>query len=346
MTAPLLLYSLSEFREVIFTGLETAGARRVMEVGSEAGLFTRELVAWVEAHDGELLCVEPAPTEAVRELVAGSSAVRLLEETSHGALAHTEALDAYLLDGDHNYFTVEGELAAIDRATREEGHHAVVFLQDVGWPCGRRDFYYAPERLPPEAVHPHTFDLGVVPGSDAPIVGGFRSGGAFAWALHEGGPRNGVRTALDDFLAGATGWSLVHVPCVFGLAVLFPEAAPWAEELRSALASYHDNPLLARLERNRLDLYLKVLELQDANAGLRLEYEGLLAERDSRLAAVETGALLAAQEARAAAAEADELRRSRSDPATRQGRRAQADGSRAARHHRLARLLQLDRSSH
>lgn len=326
MAGPLLRYSLAEFAEIIFTSFRIADVRKVMEIGSEAGLFTRQLVEWVERRGGSLFCVEPSPTKDVLELVGASPSVRLLQETSHDALAHAEPVDAYLVDGDHNYFTVTGELEGIERAARRADRAVIVFLQDVDWPCGRRDFYYAPERLPAEAVHPHTFDLGVVPGSDEPVVGGFRGDGHFACALHQGGPRNGVRTALEDFLAGHPGWVVRHVPCVFGLCVVFPEDAPWSAELGDFLDCYHENPMLVRLETNRIDLYLKVLELQDQLAALRLHYEGLSTERDTQLRATETAMFLAQQEARTARVDAS---RSQVPEPESQARRAPARQRRA-----------------
>ena len=42
----LLLFSLADFGEILLTCLDVAGARSVVEVGSEDGLFTRELARW------------------------------------------------------------------------------------------------------------------------------------------------------------------------------------------------------------------------------------------------------------------------------------------------------------
>jgi hypothetical protein len=50
---------------------------------------------------------------------------------------------------------------------------------------------------------------------------------------------------------------------VFGLGVLFDAAAPWAEAVAEAVMPYHDNPLLEKMETNRLRNYLTVLDWQD-----------------------------------------------------------------------------------
>jgi hypothetical protein len=262
VSPPLLLHSLAEFRELIFDCLEVVGARELVEVGAEDGTFTVELLRWARGHSATVHAVEPFPRPAITELVEAWPELDLVEDRSPGALEKLDPADVYLLDGDHNYVTVRAELDAIFGGAGDRS--PLVLLHDVDWPSGRRDMYYDPESLPPEAVHPHTYERGVVPGREGVVEGGFRGAGQFAWARHEGGPGNGVRTAVEDFLAASEQeLTFVTVPCVFGLGVVYPALAPWAMPLGEVLAPYADNPLLARLEENRLALYLAVLELQD-----------------------------------------------------------------------------------
>lgn len=267
---PYLRYSLAEFRELIFAVFEAAGVRTMVEIGAEGGAFTEELVAWAEGHAGRLVSIDPSPSDLVRRLAARSEAAVLLEQTSLEALPGLEAADAYLVDGDHNYFTVSSELGLIaDAAAKADpAVFPLLVLDDVGWPSGRRDQYYAPDRLPSEAVHPYDFG-GVVPWSAETGPRGFRGEGAFAFAGREGGARNGVLTAVEDFLAGHPGWDLLTLPCLFGLGFAFPSAAPWAGEVRRILEPLADNPLLARLESNRILLYLRLLDEQDELAERR-----------------------------------------------------------------------------
>jgi hypothetical protein len=262
VSGPLLMHSLAEFGEIIFRCLDVVAPRSLVEVGAEDGTFTVELLRWADDHDATVHAVEPFPTPAIMELAERWPQLHLVEERSPGALEKLEAADVYLVDGDHNYVTVRAELDAIFGAGGERSPMA--FLHDVEWPSGRRDMYYDPDGLPPEAVHPHTYHKGVVPGCGGVVEGGFRGAGAFAWARHEGGPANGVRTAVEDFLVAHDGeLRFLTVPCVFGLGVVYPASAPWATSVDEVLAPYADNPLLARLEENRLSLYLTVIELQD-----------------------------------------------------------------------------------
>lgn len=260
---PPLLYSLREFAEIIFSCFDAAGVETVVEIGSEAGGFTGQLVEWTRARGGRLVTIDPAPSQAVRDFVAGfGEGTQLIEDLSIPALRTLAPADAYLLDGDHNYYTVTRELELIDAGAAAAGTLPLLVLQDVSWPAGVRDQYYDPSTIPADALHPYSYG-GVVPWEAEALTGGFRGGREFAFARREGGPRNGVGTALKDFLAEHPEYRVGYVPAVFGLAIIYPAAAPWAEELARRIEPLDDHPLLRRLEANRVWLYLKVIELQD-----------------------------------------------------------------------------------
>lgn len=289
----LLLHSLSEFRELIFELFDAAVPQHVVEVGAETGAFTEQLVAWAERHGARLTTIDPLPDAPVRALAEAHPAVhRLVLERTPGALDHVEAGNAYLLDGDHNYWTVSHELAAIHAKTREAGVAPMLIMHDVGWPWARRDLYYSPSDLPAEAVHPHTFDRGVHLDHKQTIEGGFRGNGAFAAANEEGGDKNGVLTAVEDFLGKTPGYDFYLVPAVFGLGVVVSREHPHREAIAALLRHYHRDPLLARLEENRLRNYLQVIALQDAMAATARAHEAaLLVEKqrgEATLAAGET----------------------------------------------------------
>jgi hypothetical protein len=105
--------------------------------------------------------------------------------------------DCILIDGDHNWYTVYNELRLIrERDLLRPG--GMIFFHDVSWPYGRRDMYYQPELIP--AAHRHAYERkGIVAGKGELVD----SGGCNATlynATHEGGRRNGVLTAIEDFI--------------------------------------------------------------------------------------------------------------------------------------------------
>lgn len=285
MSMPLLLHSLSEHRGVIFDCLAAVGATSAVEVGSEFGGFTTALAQWAQDQGGLAGSVEPYPADAVRDLTRTNQHFRLVEGRSPEALRELPPADAYIVDGDHTYWTVLSELRTISEIAGPDRAHPLVLLHDVGWPCARRDQYYAPDALPPEHVHPHSWDRGVVPWSSGVVDGGFRGEGQFAVALEEGGPHNGVLTAVEDYLADRPDLAYAQVPSVFGLGVVYPGSGQSAERLAAVLSPYDRNPHLERLEQNRLALWLRVVELEDqARAELDASVEGERRERDARSA--------------------------------------------------------------
>jgi hypothetical protein len=266
----LLIHSMSEFSEIILGSLRLAGARTLVEIGAEFGGMSQLLGAHAAEAGGSLTSIDPAAKPEFEAWLAANPHVRHLARPSLEAIPELAQVDAWIVDGDHNYYTVYHELHAIDALCARDGRPLLAFLHDVSWPCARRDSYYAPERIPAEWRHPHCWDGGVTLGTDRLTAGeGFRGMGQFAWARHAGGPRNGVLTAVEDFIeeAGRGGErpiAFAHVPAVFGLAIVFDSTAPWAADLASALMPYHQSHLLARLEENRLANYLRVIEIQDA----------------------------------------------------------------------------------
>ena len=261
--ANLLLHSLKEFDEVIFGIAERLELSGVLEIGSETGVFSERLLAFCAERKVVLTSIDPFPAEALVEVARESETLHLVVGYSLPHLREfgTDA-NLVLIDGDHNYYTVSNELELIHAAWRARDMAGVILLHDVGFPCGDRDSYYDPATIPEEARHPHSFAYGVTLDSKAAIKGGFRGEGAFAWALEAGGPRNGVLTAVNDFVAQHPEYTYRSVGAVFGLGALTLAGSAADASVGEVLGRY-DNALIRRLERNRLELYLKVIELQD-----------------------------------------------------------------------------------
>lgn len=269
MTDQLLLYSLAEFEPIIFECLNIAQAKKVVEIGCEAGHFTARLIEWIERIGGMLYCIEPQPSEAVLNQCKRSAHTQLIIDNSLAVLPQLEPCNCYLIDGDHNYYTVSHELESICQQFQHLENKPLIFLHDVGWPCADRDVYYFPEQIPIEARHAFTYEHGVTLNSQELINGGFRGEGAFAWAIQQGGQHNGVMAAVQDFLERNDSFYFVKIPCVFGLGILYESNSFYSEELQKFLQFYDKNTLLEKLEQNRLNLYLKVLELQDQLLNLK-----------------------------------------------------------------------------
>lgn len=242
---------MAHHRDLILACLEAVGARSVAEVGAFAGDLTRVLVAWARETGGRVVAIDPSPQEGLVEL-AGSSEPGMLElvpRTSLEALADLDLPDVVIVDGDHNYYTVSRELALIRERAAGAGLPLLLF-HDVCWPHARRDDYSDPDRIPAELRQPLVGEgRGIAPDEPGTSPNGLpypRS------AAHEGGARNGVLTAVKDFVCTDSKLRLAVVPAFFGLGALWHASAPWADGLTALLEPWNGNSLLAALEENRV----------------------------------------------------------------------------------------------
>ena len=267
--------TLANLAEIVFACLDAAGARSVVEVGAEYGLFTKELLEWGARVGAErIVAVDPAPDRRLTELAEARPELELIVATSHEALAELEPADAVIVDGDHNYFTVRGELRLI--AEQAAGRPLpLILLHDVGWPLGRRDSYHALERIPEASRQPVAEKAFIVPEEPGVAERGLLYD---CVAAREGGPANGVLTAVEDFVAAGPDVELALAAPFFGLAVIWDRRAPWAGAVSEALAPFDRNPLLERLERKRIDHLVaefqnlqRIDDLRSADYELRYE---------------------------------------------------------------------------
>ncbi len=242
-------YSLANLGELLFGGLDAIGAKSVLEVGAYKGELTVELLAWADRSGASIAALDPEPPDELLELGRARPDLELVLKTSHDALREVEFPDAIIIDGDHNYYTLSEELRIVgERAPGAE--IPLMMFHDVAWPHARRDTYYVPERIPEEHRQPLAHEAYLSPTEPGLSEDG---GLAYVWAAErEGGPRNGTLTALEDFVEGRDGLRLVVVPAFFGFGALWHTDAPWSDAVAKVLDPYDRNPLIERLEANRV----------------------------------------------------------------------------------------------
>jgi hypothetical protein len=126
--------------------------------------------------------------------------------------------DCILIDGDHNWYTVYNELRVIrEKSLLKRG--GMIFHHDIGWPYGHRDMYYQPESIPPDYRLPYA-RKGILRGrSDLADQSDFN--GSLCNAIREGGPRNGVLAAIEEFLSEhSSDYNFCCVHLQFGLGIM------------------------------------------------------------------------------------------------------------------------------
>jgi hypothetical protein len=254
-------HSLGNLGELLFACLDAAAPRSVVEVGAYAGDVTGMLVEWAAGAPVEtLVSIDPEPQPALVALADAHAELKLVRRTSVDGLPELEPADAYIIDGDHNYYTVSQELQLIDSAA--PGRLPLLLCHDVCWPHARRDSYYTPEAIPPEHRRPTAHGAYVFPG-----ISGVHDGGLiYKWAAREeGSAGNGVLTAIEDFVDGRDDIRFAIIPAFFGLGVLWAREADYADALEKIVGPWDRNPVLERLEANRV-LHLAAWQRDQARA--------------------------------------------------------------------------------
>jgi cephalosporin hydroxylase len=256
--------------------LRAIGARRIVEVGALRGENTVQILDLL-GPEGELHVVDPVPGFDPEEHARQFDGRYVFHQAlSVDVLHQLPVMDAALLDGDHNWYTVYTECTQLaEVARRADRALPVLILHDVLWPYGRRDLYYDPTNIPSEHLQPNE-RLGMRPGHERLVSAGGLNPGLHN-ALVEGGERNGVMTGLDDFIAEYDRpLRRLVLPLYFGLAIVVEEEQlDRTPELRAVFDRLESSE--GRLELLELGetLRLRAIVFQHT----RLEQDGAKIER-------------------------------------------------------------------
>jgi hypothetical protein len=241
----------------------------VVEIGVYRGAITKLVLRTTEERGSVVHAIDPAPQEDFDvEAVQQQYGERFVfhRAMSLEALPGIRDADVVLIDGDHNWYTVYNELTTIARIAAEEDRpFPLTLMHDVDWPYADRDMYYVPDTVPAEYRHPYE-RRGILPGRDELVDDGGLNADVDN-AVVAGGPRNGVKTAVDDFLAEVEApVAFNSVIGFFGLGVLFDERQlERRPALRERIAELDSPEWLKeqcrRIERGRL---MSLMQLEAA----------------------------------------------------------------------------------
>ena len=257
-----------------------------MEVGAEFGWNTRGLLDYCRQTGARLHVIDPVLHPDLAAVFADFSEEYVyLQAKSLQAIPLAPAPDLVLLDGDHNWHTINSELHLLWRHAAEAGvAPPVALMHDCAWPYARRDMYYDPETLNEAERHPYAY-LGCEYGRSELTETGMNA--HLANARHEGGPRNGVLTGVEDFVAEACPGATLHVlPFFNGLGILVPEARS-TPELKALVASFTQAESLLQSAK----------ELEESHMRARVENSQLVARFTRRTDALVRARTLLAERA-------------------------------------------------
>lgn len=195
---------------------------RILEIGALRGENTKNICATFS--NTEVVVVDPVPSFDYKQLEQEVSNLRFYKDLSLNVIPVIGKFDVGIIDGDHNWYTVYNELKSIEVSHSDNpDSFPVLIFHDIGWPYGRRDLYYNHATIPDEYVQPYA-KKGMRPGSKALAEqGGLNR--QLHNAIEEGGPRNGVLTAIEDFLSESSiEFVFKKIPVYFGYGILIPQS--------------------------------------------------------------------------------------------------------------------------
>lgn len=203
--------------------IETVQPRRILEIGADRGWNTRNILEYCRTSGARADIVDPAPQLSLHDVFKQYTAkeFRYHALKSVAVIPQLDTPDIAFIDGDHNWATVFGELNLLQANADASGSPPpIVLSHDIAWPYARRDMYYNPDDMDASQKHPYAY-VGMLPGVNELVEDGMN--GVLANAMHEGGPRNGVLTAIEDYVASSgVDYAFHKLPFFNGLGILVP----------------------------------------------------------------------------------------------------------------------------
>ena len=212
------------WNKTILPLIEKIKPKHIVEIGSATGINTNNILDYCRHNNSKLTAIDPKPKFDVNELKDEyGEKFEFFEELSLNALPFLEKFDIILIDGDHNWYTVFSELKSIEQHYQKENGFPIIILHDICWPYGRRDLYYNPDTIPNDYLLPYA-ELGMIPNQKelSKDKGMGLNYKGFNNALYEGGDKNGVLTAVEDFIhESPLDLIFYSIPAYHGLGILF-----------------------------------------------------------------------------------------------------------------------------
>ena len=177
--------------------VESLKPKTIIEIGVDKGENTKNLLEYCSENECNLISIDPVPDNSLCELENKyENQFTLIRDLSLNVLPNIEDAEVIFIDGDHNWYTVYNELIAIQNTAKE--YFPLTFLHDVDWPYARRDIYYNPNDIPIEYTNQYAKKGIDFNSKNLTEKYGFNS--SIDNALEEGNAKNGVLTAVEDFL--------------------------------------------------------------------------------------------------------------------------------------------------
>ncbi len=237
--------------------LESINAQKIVEIGSDNGYGTRNLIEYCKEVDGSIISIDPFPKYDYKEWENEHKEVfKLYTDLSLNRLPLLNDYDAILVDGDHNWYTVYNELKIIEK-TFEGKELPLIFLHDIDWPYARRDLYYNPDNIPVGYRQSYA-KKGMLP-NELNLVDEGGLNDHLDNAIYENNPKNGVLTAIEDFInefKSKDRIAFISISGFFGLGIIY-DKQKHKDILQFINYETINDKVMKKVELERVDFIIK-----------------------------------------------------------------------------------------
>lgn len=143
--------------------------------------------------------------------------IKYHKDSSLNILPTLKSFDVVFINGDPNWYTVYNELTLIKKINSS---FPLVFICNNKYPHKRRDSYFNPEDIPEEFKNECCNDLPINYEEDGEIKQTMIKDG-FCHAILGDTPKNGVLTAIEDFLDENSSLKLMEINPIEGVTLIY-----------------------------------------------------------------------------------------------------------------------------
>lgn len=254
------LYSMVNFAPIYEPIIKALKPSSIVEIGADQSENSLNILKLSETLNFKIKIVDTQPITS--EELAAHNNVEFFQARSIDFLNKSSASEIYFVDGDHNYQTLNTELNLIATLNKETPN--VMFLHDTCWPHAYRDMYYDVSTLDTPPLNEISETGGPILWQEELDPKGHHHNGGFPFSKKEGGAKNGLQPAVNDFLNENKEYSSLFIPAFYGLTILWKDNA-LNEETKSCISNLQKSlelfsPLLSTLEWNRL-IFVHIQEM-------------------------------------------------------------------------------------
>lgn len=268
------------WKSIIHPIINLIQAKHIVEIGSNDGFNTKNILDYCADAHGYLTSIDPSPHFDVEEFkLKYPTQFTFINKLSLDALPTLHGFDTILIDGDHNWYTVYNELKIIEANFKDNLLFPLIFLHEVDWPYARRDKYSNPNSIPDKYLQYHK-QLGISPHDEKLVEKGGLNSNSFN-AFFSNTPKNGVLTAIEDFIyESSMEFTFIKIPLFNGLGILFKKDLELEKEINEII---NNSDLFQLIENELIETQASLAHAQKTRKYYEDKNDLLLEEKKTQM---------------------------------------------------------------